>query len=639
MPPPAKRAASLLDALAQGPLLFDGAMGTMLHQAGVSLEACFDALNTTEPQRVLAIHRAYLRAGAQVLETNTFGANSYKLGTLGRQGAVSELNRAGVALARRAIELERRPAWVVGSVGPLGVRLAPYGRVPAAQARRAYQEQIGALLGAGVDGILIETQVDLQEALLALEAARLAGAPLVMASMTFTADDRTLLGDTPETVARQLAAAGAHVVGANCSGGPAQLLRILERMRRAAPQARLFAQPNAGWPAQHQGRILYPANADYFAALGRALVEAGACAVGGCCGTTPEHIAALGAALAGAPLLSSLAPSAQAIQPAGAHVEPAMPPTRLASLLSAGRFVLSVEMEPPRGPAAHRLLAAAETLLQAGADVINLSDSPMARMRMSPWGACQRLHAELGAETVLNFPTRGRNLLRLQGDLLAAHALGLRNLFVVMGDPTAIGDYPEAMDDFDLAPSGLIRLIKRRFNRGCDSAGEPIGEPTAFFVGCALNLGAQDLEREVRLLRRKIRAGADFAITQPIFESRPLRRFRQRYQERYGPLTLPLLVGALPLASARHAEYLHNEVPGINIPQPLRAQLAKAGKQAPQVGMDLCLQLLQELQGQVQGAYLIPAFGRFDRLAALIENLRVHLGARPLPARPAGTEC
>jgi len=297
-------------------------------------------------------------------------------------------------------------------------------------------------------------------------------------------------------------------------------------------------------------------------------------------------------------------------------------PTQLAQKFSAGKFVISVEMDPPRGLAPHKIIAGASMLSEAGVDVINVADSPMARMRMSPWAVCELIQREVGIETTLHFPTRGRNLLRVQGDLLAAHALGIRNVFVVMGDPTSIGDYPEAMDDYDLVPSGLMKLIAQRFNQGVDHAGSDIGQPTSFFVGCALNLMATDPEREVKVLRRKIANGANFALTQPVYDPERARKFLHLYEDQYGKLELPLLVGILPLYSARHAAFLHNEVPGILIPQATRARIEAAGEQAPIEGVKIAVELTEQIMAWGQGIYIMPAFGRYDLAAEIVEAVR-----------------
>lgn len=604
------------------PILADGAMGTMLHAHGFGFELCFDELNLTHPEEIETIHRQYIQAGARMIETNTFGANRYKLAEHGLEASVDQLNQAAVQIARRAAAGADEPVLVAGSMGPLGVRLAPFGRVRVEDARAAYREQAQSLIAAGVDLIMVETQSDLYEIRAAVGAVReLSDLPIV-ATMTFTRDDRTLLGDTARRVARELADSGADVIGANCSGGPAQLLRIVQQMRSAAPTTPLCVMPNAGWPERVADRIMYPANPDYFAEYTRAFARAGASIIGGCCGTTPAHTARM------EQVLRDPIPRDDAIEAAelnGASFTPAeapYQPTQLDQGFQRGQFVLSVEMDPPRGFSAHKVLAGAHLLAEAGADVINVADSPMARMRMSPWAVSQLIQNQVGIETVLHFPTRGRNLLRVQGDLLAAHAMGVRNVFVVMGDPTAVGDYPEAMDNYDLVPTGLIKLIKHGFNTGVDHSGADIGGATSFFVGCALNLGAQDLDREVRLLQKKIGSGADFALTQPLYEVDRAARFMDRYRELYGALDLPILVGILPLFNDRHAAFLHNEVPGINVPDHIQARMRRAGDNSRQMGIEIAVDLLHSLRDLCQGAYLMPPFGRYDIAAEIIETVR-----------------
>jgi methionine synthase I (cobalamin-dependent)/5,10-methylenetetrahydrofolate reductase len=609
--------------LARGrPVLMDGAMGTMLHAGGIGFDACFDDLNLSRPELVEGIHRAYLAAGAEIIETNTFGANRFKLAAHGLESRVVEINAGSVEVARRAVGASGSEALVAGSVGPLGVRLAPYGRVSPAQAQAAFKEQIEALVEAGADMLVIETHTDLAEVAEAVRAARLVTSIPIVASLTFTRDDRTLLGETPARAAITLAGMDLDFIGANCSGGPAQLLRVLSQMRAAAPGMRFSVMPNAGWPERVNGRIMYPATADYFGEYARAFCQAGASIIGGCCGTTPEHIAAMRRALADTESPCLQAEPAEGLDPARAVVSAPLAPTDFASRLAEGRFLISVEMDPPRGLAVHKILAGAHLLAESGADVINVADSPMARMRMSPWAICQLIQHDVGVESVLHFPTRGRNMLRIQGDLLAAHALGVRNVFIVMGDPSAIGDYPEAQDNFDIVPSGLIRLIKHGFNAGVDQSGADIGEATSFFVGCALNLGALDVDQEMRVLQRKVKAGADFALTQPVFDVEQAVAFLARYQSRYGRLAIPILAGVLPLYNERHVAFLHNEVPGIQIPAGIQAAIGSAGEHAAEVGVRLAVELLQGLSGVVQGAYIMPAFGRYDLAAEVIESLR-----------------
>jgi homocysteine S-methyltransferase len=613
---------AFLERITAGPVLADGAMATVLHARGVGADQCFEELNRSQPAVVADVHRAYIDAGAEVVWTNTFGANRFKLRSFGLQAQVAELNAAAVAVARRVVAAAFRPVLVAGDIGPLGVRLAPYGRISTEQAREAFGEQLAALIDQ-VDLLVFETMSDVREVSVAVEVARRISALPIIAMMTFTRDDRTLLGDTPAAVVRVLRDAGADVIGINCAGGPAQALRVLNAMRQTAPDERFAAKPNAGWPEQVGGRIMYPATAAYFARYATAFAQAGAVVIGGCCGTTPAHIAAMRTALDGHRQRVAT-PSARLSVPPTAPTPPppARPPTHLAEQLGRRRFVVSVEIDPPRGLSLHKLIAGAQLLAEAGADVINVADSPMARMRMSPWAVCHVIEREAGIETVLHFPLRGRNLLRIQGDLLAAHALGLRNLFVVMGDPTAIGDYPAASDAYDLVPSGLIRLITEQLNAGVDHAGAAIGEPTAFLVGCAINLCAADIDKEIRGVRRKIAAGADFALTQPVYDVAVATVFLQRFAAQHGPLPIPLLVGVLPLYSARHAAFLHNEVPGISIPDAVRHRIETAGKAAPAEGVALALELLTELRGLVQGVYLMPPFGRYDLAAEIIERLR-----------------
>ena len=604
------------------PLLGDGAMGTLLNAQGVSFESCLDALNLTDPGVVAEVHRAYIEAGAQIIQSNTFGANRYKLAAHGLAKQVAEINRAGIELARRAVLASYKPVLIAGDVGPLGVRLAPYGRVQPEQGRQAFAEQIGALAEAGADLIIIETMTDLYEIREAILAAREVCDLPVVASMTYTRDDRTLLGDTPTKVALTLHETGADLIGANCSGGPAQIWRILRQMRQAVPDSRFSVMPNAGWPEQIGGRVMYPANQDYFGEYAQAFCEAGASLIGGCCGTTPQHIAAMRAALNAAPEGCDF--EGISFSPADHDdvLESADRSSHLAQRLEQGEFVISVEMDPPRGLSAHKLLAGASLLAEAGADVINVADSPMARMRMSPWAVCELVQRQIRVDTTLHFPTRGRNLLRVQGDLLAAHALGIRNVFVVMGDPTSIGDYPDAMDNYDLVPSGLIQLIKQGFNVGVDHAGVDIGQPTSFFVGCALNLCPLDPDREIRNLRRKLKAGTDFVLTQPVYEPERAAQFIAYYEKQYGPLEIPILVGVLPLFSVRHASFLHHEVPGISIPDEIHTRLRLAGERSAQEGIQIALDLIEQMRSFVRGIYLMPAFNRYDLAAEVIEGTR-----------------
>ena len=615
---------NFLELLSQKTVVADGAMGTMLHAHGVDFGKCFDELNLTNPAAVADIHREYIEAGAELIITNTFGANRYKLKKNGLADKVKEINHAGVELAKRIVAASFKEVLIAGDVGPLGVRIAPYGRVKPEEAREAFAEQIRALAQAGVDLIVVETMSDLYEIQEAIKAAKQACTLPVVASVTFTRDDRTLLGDDPMKVARALHGAGADVIGVNCSGGPSQLLRILKQMRQAVTDrsAKFWVKPNAGWPEQVGGRIMYPADADYFGDYALAFREAGANIVGGCCGTTPQHIAAMKKAFATTPVqISEMWEASEVLETESQDVEQ---PTQLAQKLAAGKFSICVEMDPPRGLSTHKLLAGASLLYDAGADVINVADSPMARMRMSAWAVCDLVQRQIGVETTLHFPTRGRNLLRVQGDLLASHAIGLRNIFVVMGDPTSIGDYPEATDNYDLVPSGLIKLIKQGFNAGVDHSGTSIGQPTNFFVGAALNLCPQDMDTEVKNLHRKIKAGADFFLTQPIYRADDGPKLIEAYEAKHGKLQQPILAGILPLVSAKHANFLHNEVPGIFIPEEARKKIEAAGdaERGVKIGVELAVELIEQIKGWANGIYVMPQFHRYDMVAEIIEKIR-----------------
>lgn len=607
---------NLLEILNQKTLLADGAMGTMLHARGVGFDKCFDELNLTNPAAVADVHREYIEAGAELIITNTFGANRFKLSKHGLHHDVEKINRAGVELAKRVVAVSFKDVLIAGDVGPLGVRIAPYGRVKLEEAREAFAEQVKALAEAGADVIIIETMSDLYEIQEAIKAAKENSSLPIIASVTFTRDDRTLLGDDPAKVAHRLAAAGADVIGVNCSGGPSQLLRILKQMRQAESSSKFWVKPNAGWPEQVSGRIMYPADADYFGEYAVQFRAAGANIVGGCCGTTPQHIAVMKKALESTP--ATPVAEISIVDDDEITAEPAEQPTHLAQRLANKQFTICVEMDPPRGLSTHKLLAGASLLQDSGADIINVADSPLARMRMSAWAVCEVVQRQIGVETTLHFPTRGRNLLRVQGDLLAAHALGIRNVFVVMGDPTSIGDYPEATDNYDLVPSGLVKLIKQGFNMGVDHSGTSIGQPTNFFVGSALNLCPQDIDTEVKNLHRKIKAGTDFFLTQPIYRADDGPKLIAAYEAKHGKFDKPILAGILPLVSAKHANFLHNEVPGISIPDEARARIEAAGDGGAKVGVELAVELIQSIKGWASGIYMMPQFHRYDQASEII---------------------
>ena len=604
------------------PIVTDGAMGTILHTRGIPFDECFDELNLTQPAIVADIHRDYIQAGAEIIKTNTFGANRIKLDRHGLEDRVVEINTAAVNLAHKVVIASFKEVMVAGDIGPLGFPLAPFGHIQQDEAYDIYLEQAKALIDAGVDVVLVETMVDIYAVRAAVNAIRdLDPSMPVIASMTFTRDLRTLLGNSPLEVAQKFDELGVDVIGANCSGGPDQLLRILRQMKDAVPDGKFSIMPNAGFPEKVGGRIMYPAGAEYFKDYALAFWRSGANVIGGCCGTTADHIAVVAETIKSTSRDELISIYPEVKTSADIISEPVSEKSQLEQKLAAGEFVIAVEMDPPRGLSTHKLLAGASLLADAGADVIDVADSPMARMRMSPWAVCHLIQSKFEIETTLHFPTRGRNLLRVQGDLLAAHAMNVRNVFVVMGDPTAIGDYPDASDSYDLVPTGLIRLIKEEFNTGVDHSGGQIGQPTTFFVGAALNLCPKNPVREIKVLRKKIESGADFFLTQPVFDVAKAHQFLELYQNQFGPIDVPILAGILPLVTDRHARFLHNEVPGIIIPDHIQQRIAGAGEDAIIEGVEIAVELVLDLKPDYQGIYFMPAFNRYDMIAEILNRI------------------
>ena len=604
----------LLARLDGGPLLCDGAMGTLLYERGVPYDRCFDALNLTDRERVLNVHLDYLRAGAEMIETNTFGANAVKLDAHDLGGRVRDVNWHGAKIAKEARDIIGRAIWVAGSVGPLGKPVAPFGRISAAEARDVFRAQIDALVEGGVDALVLETFTDLDELLEAVRAARAACDLPVIAQMSFTDDGRTRYGHGPAEVVAGLEQAGVDVIGANCSVGPVPMLEVIQRMASLTRRP-LSAQPNAGFPALVDGRYLYLSSPTHLAAYARKMVEAGAVVIGGCCGTTPAHISAIGQAIADL----RPAPFRAVLPEAPGRAEPIAPPvdqpTQLAEKL--GRtFVISVEVDPPKGLDATKDLDGARLLKEAGADVIDVGDSPIGRIRMGALAMCYLIQQQVGIETIIHFTTRDRNLMGVQADLIGAHALGVRNILALTGEPPR-GDYPNVTAVFDVDSVGLVRII-RRFNEGQDLAGRSIGRPARFLIGCALDMNPETLDREVPRLERKLEAGADFFMTQPVYEPETLDGFERRV----GKLPVPVLLGILPLQSFRHAEFLHNEVPGITIPRWVRDRMQAAGSAGREEGLRLGRELLEACLGRIDGAYFMPSFGRYELVATLVREVR-----------------
>jgi len=610
-----------LERLARGPILCDGAMGTQLYERGVPLDACFDQVNLSNPQLVIDIHREYILAGAEIVETNSFGANRFKLDQHGLAHLLRRINLQAARNAREAREITGQPVLIAGSIGPTGRTLPPIGTTSPQAVRDAFREQVEALLEGGVDLLIMETMSQIEEMRQAVLAAREVCDLPVIAQMTFAADGRTVYGHTPEEVFAALVELGVTVIGVNCSVGPRHTLQVLESMRQVSGQRiPLSAQPNAGWPKQVGDRVIFTSSADYFASFAREALAKGVRVLGGCCGTGPAHIRAMRAVLDSFELSTVARPSIVTATPRPPR-EPlaADRPTKLAQKL--GReFVVSVEIDPPKGLNPRKALAGAQLLREAGVEFINIADSPMARVRMSALALCVLIQQSVDVETILHFTTRDRNLMGLQSDLIGAHALGVRNIIALTGDPPTLGDYPHATPVYDVDSVGLVKIIKQ-FNRGVDAGGASIGQMASFTVAVACDPTRADQHQEIDRLHRKIEAGADLVMTQPVFAIDIWLDFLKRYEERYGPLTLPVLLGILPLQSYRHAEFLHNEVPGITLTDEARDRMRRAGPHGRAEGVRMARELLLQAREIVQGVYIMPSFGRYEVAAEVLEAL------------------
>ena len=607
--------------LAAGPLLCDGAMGTLLYARGVSLDACFDVLNLNNPRVVQSIHADYIAAGADCIETNTFGANRFKLAVHGLERQVREINRRGVALARDVRESSGRDVFVLGSIGPLGKYLAPLGTVTPDEARAAFQEQAEALLEGGVDAFVIETFSDLDEVALAVAAIRAITDVPIIAQMAFTDDGTTFTGRPAAEVARALRALPIQALGANCSVGSSTLYEVLEHMRPEAGDLPLCIQPNAGLPSRIGERLIYLSSPVYMAEYAERMVGAGAHLVGGCCGTTPQHIAAMREVLdRRRPARAESRSAPVTVSPVTAGVSPglhvARPPTLLGRKLAAREFVVTVELDPPRGHTVEKLVQGAKLLRERGVDIVDINDGSLGRVRMAVLPTALLVREATGLDINMHFTCRDRNLMGIQGDLLGAHALDVRNILAMTGDPPRAGDYANATAVFDVDGVGLMEVL-RRMNEGQDATGSSIGEPTSFYVGAALNPAAEDVAREIDRFKRKVRAGARWIQTQPVYDVAQLDRFL----ERAGGSPVPVLVGILPLHSARHAEFLHNEVPGITIPEDVRRHLREAGDGALRLGFEMAQELVRNVRTRYAGAYLMPSFGRFEVVAEVLDAI------------------
>ncbi|MFY9556673.1 MAG: bifunctional homocysteine S-methyltransferase/methylenetetrahydrofolate reductase [Blastocatellia bacterium] len=584
--------------------VFDGAMGTMLYQRGVYINRCYDELNLASRDLVLAIQRDYVKAGADIIETNTYGANRVKLAGYGLEHKAFDINHAGALIAREAAG-DR--AFVAGAIGPLGIRIEPYGPTSAEEAQTIFRQHAEALLEGGVDLFVLETFSDVAEIQQAVLAVRsLTDLPLV-AQMTIQTDGNTSYGTAPETFTTQLDECGADVIGLNCSVGPHTMLEAIEKMR-VVTKRKLAAQPNGGLPRQVDGRMFYMASPEYMAKYAKRLIQAGAKFVGGCCGTTPKHIKEIANAVAAlSPGRSTVRVFVPDEKPADVQVVPCHERSRLARKIGAKEFVTSVEIVPPKGCDPSRMLEGVRTLKEAGVDAVNVPDGPRAQSRMGVLAVSTLIEQRVGIETVVHYCCRDRNLLGMTSDLLGAAALGLRNLLIITGDPPKMGPYPEATAVFDIDSIGLVNMVNR-LNNGLDIGGNPIGGPTSFFIGVGVNPCAVDMDYELRRFEWKVEAGAEFAITQPTFDVKQLESFLKRIEH----CRIPLIAGIWPLVSYRNAEFLANEVPGVVVPDSVlkRMQRITDKDAAREEGLAIARETLLEVKDIVQGVQVSAPFGR-----------------------------
>ena len=606
--------ARLLDP--QQVIVFDGAMGTMLYNKGVFINQCYDELNLRTPDLIRDVHKSYKKAGAEVLETNTFGANRIKLAQYGLESQVAEINRAAAKIAR---EVADDDILVAGAVGPLGVRLEPFGPTSVDEARAAFREQLQALKDGGCDVFILETFADLHEIEQAIRAAHEVDPTIpVIAQMTIGADCATPYGVSVEDLAQSLDAFGADVIGLNCSVGPQIILDAIEKM---APVSRrkLSAQPNAGMPRDVSGRSMYMASPEYMATYAHHLVQAGAKVVGGCCGTTPEHIAAM---VEGVRPLSPRQPRVprrerRQVQPDLPPENPGVQPIPLAERskwggkIARGEFVTSVEIVPPRGVDATKMLADTARLRDAGVDAVNVPDGPRAQSRMGALLTSVLIEQQVGIETVTHYCCRDRNLLGMLSDLLGAAAVGLRNILLITGDPPKMGPYPNATAVFDIDAIGLTNLVSQ-LNHGLDPGGNAIGAPTRFAIGVGVNPAALDPAHELKRFEWKVEAGAEYAITQPVFDAAQLEKFLRTIEH----TRIPIVAGIWPLVSLRNAEFLANEVPGVVVPaaiiERMRVASAKSKEAGMAEGIAIAREMLERVRPLVQGVQVSAPFGKVE---------------------------
>jgi methionine synthase / methylenetetrahydrofolate reductase(NADPH) len=611
-------AADFLARIKQSPVLCDGAMGTLLYAKGIFINRSYDELNLSQPDLIRGVHHDYLQAGAEIIETNTFGGNSFRLARHSLADKVRDINRAGVRLAREAAK--SFDVWVAGSVGPLGTRIEPLGKTSYQEARDAFREQIEALVEGGVDLLILETFGYLEEIHQAMLAAKDVNPALpIVAQVTIDEDGNCLDGSDPETFAPKLVEWGADVIGCNCSVGPVAMLDAMERVR-AATSLPLAAQPNAGIPRSVDGRNIYLCSPEYMASYARKFVAAGVRLVGGCCGTTPDHIRVMKAALrVGEARGKAAAAHATSAQPAPRPV-PAVPLEKrspLGAKLARGEFATMVEIVPPRGIDVAKEIEGARFLKSVGVDAVNVPDSPRASARMSNQALSVLIQREVGIDAILHYTCRDRNVLCIQSDLLGAAAVGIRNLICITGDPPKMGNYPDATAVFDVDAIGLVNIV-HNLNRGLDLGGNPIGTGTGFVIGVGANPGLTDLDEEIRRFEFKVEAGAEYVVTQPVFDLRLLEVFLRRIEH----CKIPLLAGIWPLVSVRNAEFMKNEL-RVSVPDSILERMARA--QTPEAaraeGVAIAREMLIECRQMAQGAQISAPMGRYSSAVDVLEAL------------------
>jgi methionine synthase I (cobalamin-dependent)/5,10-methylenetetrahydrofolate reductase len=622
----------------EGLHVFDGAMGTMLYAKGVYINRCYDELNISNPDLVREIHAEYVRAGADVIETNTFGASAPKLVQYGLEGSVRAIN---VAAARIAREAAGDQAYVAGAIGPLGLRIEPLGPTSFDEARDLFKDQATALLEGGVDLFVLETFSDISEVQQAILAVReLCDLP-IFAQIALYTDGNTTYGTTPEVFTEQLDQSGADVIGLNCGVGPAIILNALEKMRTGTAK-KLSAQPNAGLPRDVQGRQFYMCSPEYMSKFAKRFIQAGAKFIGGCCGTTPSHIKFISDAVrAASPRAQRVfVPSGTAAhvdqQPTPADIKVVPPEARShwSRKITLGEFVTSVEVLPPKGCDSQKTLDSIRLLKEAGVDGVNIPDGARAQSRMSAMATAVLVEQQIGIESVLHYCCRDRNLLGMVSDLLGAAALGLRNLLLITGDPPKMGPYPDATAVFDIDAIGLTNMVNK-LNHGLDIGNNPIGEPTAFCIGVGVNPGAINLDEEIKRFEYKVEAGAQYAITQPVFDTDQLRDFLKRIEH----CRVPIVAGIWPLVSFRNAEFLHNEVPGVRVTPSIMDRMRAASAISKEAGRDEGLKIaresLLEVRDLIQGVQVSAPFGNVKYALEVFGALEGFNSARQAQAVPA----